>query len=201
MSENEGSVRVAVFVRNGILARNVVVTLQTLGGTAVGGFHFIEPVPCSGEQSSMFFIPQSIAGMDFQHVSFDPTFNASSPAQTVTVPILDDMTLEDFEYFSLVLMSNDPAVTLNPVAANITVVDDLDSTLKPLDLCNTAAHVMHSFPVTVITIGFSPATYSVHEDAGSIGLSVEVLNGTLARSVMVTFLTAAGGTAMGKSLW
>ena len=68
--------------------------------------------------------------MDFQHVSFDLTFNASSPAQTVMVPILDDMTVDNFEYFSLVLMSNDPAVTLNPVAANITVVDDLDSTLK-----------------------------------------------------------------------
>ena len=39
----------------------------------------------------------------------------------------------------------------------------------------------------------------MREDAGSIGVTVEVLNGTLATSVMVTFLTVEGGTAVGKS--
>ena len=52
----------------------------------------------------------------------------------------------------------------------------------------------------MVTIGFNPATYSIREDAGSISVTVEVLNGTLARSVMVTLLTVPGGTAMGKSL-
>ena len=33
------------------------------------------------------------------------------------VPILNDMEPEDFEYFSLALMTTDPAVTLNPATA------------------------------------------------------------------------------------
>ena len=46
----------------------------------------------------------------------------------MTVPILDDAVLEDMlEYFSLVLMSTDPAVSLNPKIANITIVDDSES--------------------------------------------------------------------------
>ena len=36
VSEGVGSVSVAVFLRHGILARDVVVTLQTLDGTAMG---------------------------------------------------------------------------------------------------------------------------------------------------------------------
>ena len=38
MSEGVGSVSVAVSLLNGILARNVVVTLQTLDGSAIGEF-------------------------------------------------------------------------------------------------------------------------------------------------------------------
>ena len=40
MSEDVGSVSVAVSLQNGILARDVVVTLQTLDGTAMGEFVF-----------------------------------------------------------------------------------------------------------------------------------------------------------------
>ena len=71
--------------------------------------------------------------MDFPDLSIDLTFNTSSPTQTVMVPILNDMAVEDFEYFSLALVSNDPAVTLNPSTANITLVDDTDSELHPPD--------------------------------------------------------------------
>ena len=52
----------------------------------------------------------------------------------------------------------------------------------------------------MVTIGFSPSTYSVCEDAGNFSVTVEVLNGTLGKSVMVTLLTVAGGTAIGKSV-
>ena len=54
MSEDVGSVSVAVSLLNGILARDVAVTLQTLDGTAMGefllksqhryGVHTMEPV-------------------------------------------------------------------------------------------------------------------------------------------------------------
>ena len=66
--------------------------------------------------------------MDFVHISLDLTFSPSSTTQTVMVPILNDAVPEDMlKYFSLVLMSTDSAVSLNPKIANITVLDDSDS--------------------------------------------------------------------------
>ena len=76
--------------------------------------------------------------MDFLNISIDLTFKASSPSQTVMVPILNDTVPEDSEYFILSLMSNDPAVTLNPVNATVNILDDVDSTLKPADVLNCA---------------------------------------------------------------
>jgi len=50
----------------------------------------------------------------------------------------------------------------------------------------------------VITIGFSPATYTVPESAGSVNVTANILNGTLAREVHVLLMTALmGGTATG----
>ena len=66
--------------------------------------------------------------MDFSNISLDLTFSPSSTTQTVMVPILNDAVTEDMlEYFSLVLMSTDSAVSLNPVIGNITIIDDSDS--------------------------------------------------------------------------
>ena len=81
------------------------------------------------DQPSINSILQSIAAVDFPDISINRTFNISSPTQTVMVPILNDMAVEDLEYFSLALMSSDPDVTLNPASANITIVDDTDSEL------------------------------------------------------------------------
>ena len=130
----------AVSLRNGILGRDVVVTLQTLDGTADGefllksqhryGVHTMEPV-----KSFITFIPTLIGGMDYPNTSIDLTFKASSPSQAVMFPILNDTVPEDSEYFILSLMSNDPAVTLNPVTATVNILDDIDSTLKPADVC------------------------------------------------------------------
>ena len=46
-----------------------------------------------------------------------------------------------------------------------------------------------------VTIGFNTVTYSVLEDAGSVNVTVSILNGTLARSVVVALSTESGGTA------
>ena len=89
-------------------------------------------------KSSIIFIPKPIGGMDYPNISVDLTFKASSPTQIVTVPILNDTVPEDLEYFILSLMSNDPAVTLNPVTASINILDDIDSTLKQADVLNSA---------------------------------------------------------------
>ena len=66
--------------------------------------------------------------MDFLNVSLDLTFSPSSTTKTVMVSILNDAVPEDMlEYFSLVLISTDPAVLLNPTITNITIGDDSDS--------------------------------------------------------------------------
>ena len=50
----------------------------------------------------------------------------------------------------------------------------------------------------MVTIGFNTVPYSVLEDAGSVNVTVSVLNGTLARRVEVTFSTVPGDTATGE---
>jgi len=50
----------------------------------------------------------------------------------------------------------------------------------------------------VITIGFNQSTYTVTESAGSVNITVNILNGTLARDVHVFLMTAlTDGTATG----
>jgi len=53
-------------------------------------------------------------------------------------------------------------------------------------------------PSAVVTIGFNAVAYSVLEDAGSVNVTVFILNGTLARNVEVNMSTVPGGTATGK---
>ena len=51
----------------------------------------------------------------------------------------------------------------------------------------------------MVTVGFDPVSYSVlEEDAGSVNVTVSVLNGTLARNVVVTLSTVSSGTATGN---
>ena len=50
----------------------------------------------------------------------------------------------------------------------------------------------------MITIGFNPATYTVGKSSGSVNVTVNILNGTLARDVHVLLMTAlTDGTATG----
>ena len=73
-------------------------------------------------------LSHNTAGMDFSNTSLDLTYSPSSLLQSLMVSILNDGVLEDMlEYFSLVLMSTDPGVFLNPKIANITIADDNDS--------------------------------------------------------------------------
>lgn len=53
-------------------------------------------------------------------------------------------------------------------------------------------------PSAVVTIGFNPVTYSVFEEAGSVNVTVSILNGTLARNIVVALSTTPGGTATGE---
>ena len=49
---------------------------------------------------------------------------------------------------------------------------------------------MTLLPSSVITIGFNPATYTAAESADSVNITVNILNGTLARDVQVFLMTA-----------
>ena len=44
------------------------------------------------------------------------------------------------------------------------------------------------FFYSVITIGFNPAVYTVAEGTGSVNVTVNILNGTLARDVRVLLM-------------
>ena len=50
----------------------------------------------------------------------------------------------------------------------------------------------------LVVIGFNQTTYSVREDAGSVTVSVSVMNETISEDVIVTLSTSPGGTATGE---
>ena len=54
------------------------------------------------------------------------------------------------------------------------------------------------FSSAVVKIGFNTVAYTLLEDAGSVNVTVSILNGTLARNVVVTLSTESDGTATGE---
>ena len=54
------------------------------------------------------------------------------------------------------------------------------------------------FSSAVVTIGFNTVAYTLLEDAGSVNVTVSIVNGTLARNVVVTLSTESDGTATGE---
>ena len=61
----------------------------------------------------------------------DLTFNSTNAAtpQTVTIPILDDLLLEDSEVFNVTLTTNNSNITFLPDLATVTI-EDVESKLK-----------------------------------------------------------------------
>ena len=57
-------------------------------------------------------------------MSTNITFNASTPTQTVNIPILDNEIVAGSTMFSVSLTSADPAAILNPASADITIEDE-----------------------------------------------------------------------------
>ena len=75
---------------------------------------------------SLLILPTLIfsAGREYTLVSTDVTFNATTPTQTVNIPILDNEIVTDSSVFSVSLTSADPAAILNPANADITIEDE-----------------------------------------------------------------------------
>ena len=51
-------------------------------------------------------------------------------------------------------------------------------------------YITSCLPCSEITIGFSLTTYTVAESAGSVNVTVNILNGTLTRDVRVLLMTS-----------
>ena len=62
--------------------------------------------------------------MDYVVTSSDLTFNGATSSQTVTIPILEDNSVEGSETIDVTLTSADPAVILNPSSASVTIEDN-----------------------------------------------------------------------------
>ena len=62
--------------------------------------------------------------MDYVVTSSDLAFNATTSSQTVTIPIIDDDIVEDFETIIVTLTSADTAATVNPSKASVTIEDN-----------------------------------------------------------------------------
>ena len=84
----------------------------------------------------------SSAGEEYTPVSTNVTFNASTPTQTVNIPILDNEIVAGSTMFNMSLTSADPAAILNPASADITIEDDDGE--KPQILCIIACK-LHYF--------------------------------------------------------
>ena len=66
----------------------------------------------------------SSAGEEYKHIFTNVTFNASTPTDTVNIPILDNEIVAGSTMFGVSLTSADPAAILNPASADITIEDD-----------------------------------------------------------------------------
>ena len=58
----------------------------------------------------------------------DLTFGSGAVTKMVMIVILDDLLVEDSEFFNVTLTTTDPRVTLEPDAATVTI-EDVDGTL------------------------------------------------------------------------
>ena len=91
------------------------------------------------------------AGMDYNTVSRNLTFNTAVTSQTVAVAIIDDLVVESSEIINLNLTSTDPAVIINPSTSTITI-EDVDSKLLDADYCT----------FTSMSATYAPSHFSGH---------------------------------------
>ena len=124
ITESTSSVSVSVSMQDGSLARDVVVTVETMDGTATGGTlsHIQTSYMCRCVIHVLSFHPP--APSDYTSVTTMLTFNAGNTNQTVMLPIIDNMVEEVTESFTVSLTTGDSAVILNPSTITVTIEDD-----------------------------------------------------------------------------
>ena len=116
---------VSVSVQSGSLARDVVVTVQTVDGTATGEtvihVHVHRHFSCVVLHVLSFLPP---APSDYTTVFMELTFSGGTTNQTVMIPIVGDNVVESTESFTVSPTSADSAVLLSPHSTTVTIEDD-----------------------------------------------------------------------------
>ena len=114
----------------------------------------------------IYFLPDP---EDFTETQVMLTFSPSISRACVDILITDDDISEDPEDFPVVLISDDPDVTTTTPTTTVTIIDD-----------------------DAVTIGFEMETYPALEDQGTVEVCARLMEGTLDREVVITFLTEDG---------
>ena len=80
----------------------------------------------------------SSAGVEYKAISTNLIFNVSMPIHVVSIPIFDDLVVDNTKSFSVALTTNDSAVTLRLQTASVRIYDN-DSKL-------------HTVPYHIVTV-------------------------------------------------
>ena len=118
------------------------------------------------------------AGEDYTSKDSMLTLSAGDTEATIEVDITEDDLLENAEMFTVVLSGAPAGVTLTPDTAEVTITD----TNAP----------------DAVEIGFDPVMYTVDEGAGTVRLTVKVLDGSLGRDVILNYRTDDGTATAGE---
>ena len=125
MSEGD-TVSAEVKVMSGImLDRSVIVTVQTVDGTATGMVVWLDVSRYEEDHSLdvQCASPITEAGNDYTSVSVDLTFSAGTTSQTVMIITSTDSIVENVETFTLSLTSTDSAVMPQSVSTTVSITD------------------------------------------------------------------------------
>ena len=133
VSEDAGNVSITLSVQNEVLDRDVIVTLSTVNGTAL--CESLKPLHLKMQfhwhpyqYTHCIIYP---AGIDYEAVTTNLTFNVSTSAQVVTIFIFDDLMVENYKSFHVTLATFDTAATLRLQTTSVTIRNN-DSKLYPV---------------------------------------------------------------------
>eukprot|EP00731_Ephydatia_muelleri_P017053 Em0010g151a len=147
--QNQGRLPVKIQVLQGTLGRTVLLHVKTRDGSAIASTNYIS-------------IDSDLPAMNF-----------SVHELTVDVSIVVNDLAEDDKVFSveLSLISPSSRVTIAPISAQVTIIDDNN-----------------------VTIGFEHGSYQIskHQNQGRLPVKIQVLQGTLGRTVLLHVKTRDG---------
>eukprot|EP00731_Ephydatia_muelleri_P017044 Em0010g142a len=154
--QNQGRLPVKIQVLQGTFGRTVLLHFKTRDGSAIASTNYIS--------------------IDYAL----PAMNFSVHELTVNVSIIVNDLAEDDKVFSveLSLISPSSRVTIAPISAQVTIIDD-----------------------SSVTIGFEHGNYKIskHQNQGRLPVKIQVLQGILGRTVLLHVKTRDGSAIASKN--